>query len=92
MSDDVGERAQAAGPSTPVEVTGFNDLPDAGDLLQVVEDESRARSIAEFRAQEVRRVGLAPNQARMSLDQLFNRIQEGEVSDLMPDGSVARAV
>jgi len=82
MSDDVGERAQAAGPSTPVEVTGFNDLPDAGDLLQVVEDESRARSIAEFRAQEVRRVGLAPNQARMSLDQLFNRIQEGEVKDL----------
>ncbi|HEV8582016.1 MAG TPA: translation initiation factor IF-2 [Thermoanaerobaculia bacterium] len=82
MSDDVGRRAQAAGPSTPAEVTGFNDLPDAGDLLQVVEDESKARGIAEFRAQEQRRRGLAPTQARMSLDQLFNRIQEGEVKEL----------
>ena len=82
MSDDVGQRAQSAGPATPVEVTGFYDLPDAGDLLQVVEDESKARSIAEFRAQEERHRGLAPTQARLSLDQLFNRIQEGEVKDL----------
>jgi translation initiation factor IF-2 len=82
MSDDVGRRAQAAGPSTPAEVTGFNELPDAGDILQVVEDESKARGIAEFRAQEERRRGLAPTQARMSLDQLFNRIQEGEVKEL----------
>jgi translation initiation factor IF-2 len=82
MSDDLGHRAQSAGPSTPVEVTGFNDLPDAGDLLQVVEDESKARSIAEFRAQEQRRRGLAPSQARMSLDQLFKGIQEGEVKEL----------
>ncbi|MFL6235930.1 MAG: translation initiation factor IF-2, partial [Thermoanaerobaculia bacterium] len=82
MSDDLGHRAQQAGPSTPVEVTGFNDLPDAGDMLQVVEDESKARSIAEFRAQEQRRRGLAPSQARMSLDQLFTHIQEGEVKEL----------
>ncbi len=82
MSDDAGQRAQKAGPSTPVEVTGFNDLPDAGDTLQVVEDESKARSIAEFRAQESRRRGLAPSQARMSLDQLFTHIQEGEVKEL----------
>ncbi len=82
MSDDVGRRAQAAGPATPVEVTGFNELPDAGDLLQVVEDESKARGIADFRAQEERHRGLAPTQARLSLDQLFNRIQEGEVKDL----------
>ncbi|HEY2291296.1 MAG TPA: translation initiation factor IF-2 [Thermoanaerobaculia bacterium] len=82
MSDDLGHRAQQAGPSTPVEVTGFNDLPDAGDMLQVVEDESKARGIAEFRAQEQRRRGLAPSQARMSLDQLFTHIQEGEVKEL----------
>ncbi len=83
MSDDLGHRAQSAGPSTPVEVTGFNDLPDAGDILQVVEDESKARGIAEFRAQEQRRRGLASAPGRMmSLDQLFNRIQEGEVKDL----------
>ena len=82
MSDDLGHRSQEAGPSTPVEVTGFSDVPDAGDILQVVEDESKARSIAEFRAQESRRRGLAPTQGRMSLDQLFNRIQEGEVKEL----------
>jgi translation initiation factor IF-2 len=82
MSDDAGQRSQTAGPSTPVEVTGFNDLPDAGDTLQVVEDESKARGIAEFRAQESRRRGLAPSQARMSLDQLFTHIQEGEVKEL----------
>jgi len=82
MSDDAGRRAQKAGPSTPVEVTGFNDLPDAGDLLQVVEDESRARGIAEYRAQEVRSRDLNPTQGRLSLEQLFNRIQEGEVKDL----------
>jgi translation initiation factor IF-2 len=82
MSDDRGERATQAGPSTPVEVTGFNELPDAGDLLQVVEDESRARGIAEFRAQEVRRRDLTPTHGRLSLEQLFNRIQEGEVKEL----------
>ncbi|HEX4494849.1 MAG TPA: translation initiation factor IF-2 [Thermoanaerobaculia bacterium] len=82
MSDDAGQRSQKAGPSTPVEVTGFNDLPDAGDMLQVVEDEAKARSIAEFRSQESRRRGLAPSQARMSLDQLFTHIQEGEVKEL----------
>ena len=82
MSDDLGNRAQEAGPATPVEVTGFQDVPDAGDLLQVVEDESKARGIAEFRAQEERRRGLAPSQARMSLEQLFGRIQEGEVKEL----------
>jgi len=82
MSDDRGRRAQKAGPSTPVEVTGFNDLPDAGDLLQVVDDESRARGIAEYRAQEVRSRDLNPTQGRLSLEQLFNRIQEGDVKEL----------
>jgi translation initiation factor IF-2 len=82
MSDDVGNRIQEAGPSSPVEVTGFNDVPDAGDLLQVVEDESKARGIADYRSQEERRRGLAPTQARMSLEQLFGRIQEGDVKEL----------
>ena len=82
MSDDKGKRAQEAGPATPVEVTGFNDLPDAGDLLQVVEDESKARGIAEYRQQEQRRRDLAPGQGRLSLEQLFSRIQEGEVKEL----------
>jgi len=83
MSDDLGQRAQEAGPSTPVEVTGFNDLPNAGDLLQVVSDEAQARGIAGFRAQETRQRDLttaAP--ARMSLAQLFDRIQVGDVKEL----------
>jgi len=83
MSDDRGQRAQEAGPSTPVEVTGFNDLPNAGDLLQVVQDEAQARGIASFRQQESRQRDLstaAP--ARMSLAQLFDRIQEGDVKEL----------
>jgi translation initiation factor IF-2 len=83
MSDDRGERVQEAGPSTPVEVTGFNDLPNAGDLLQVVQDEAQARGIAGFRQQEHRQRDLstaAP--ARMSLAQLFDRIQEGDVKEL----------
>jgi translation initiation factor IF-2 len=82
MSDDTGKRAQQAGPSTPVEVTGFNELPDAGDLLQVVEDEIKARGIAEYRALEQRRKELAPAHGRLSLEQLFNRIQEGEAKEL----------
>jgi translation initiation factor IF-2 len=83
MSDELGERVQEAGPSTPVEVTGFNDLPNAGDLLQVVQDEAQARGIAGFRQQETRQRDLstaAP--ARMSLAQLFDRIQEGDVKEL----------
>jgi len=82
MSDDKGKRIQEAGPATPVEVTGFNDLPDAGDLMQVVEDESKARGIAEYRQQEQRSRDLAPGQGRLSLEQLFSRIQEGEVKEL----------
>jgi translation initiation factor IF-2 len=82
MSDELGRRVPSAGPSTPVEVTGFSDLPDAGDLLQVVEDETRARGIAEFRSQEERRRGLAASAGRLSLEQLFDRIQEGEAKDL----------
>ena len=82
MSDDTGKRVQQAGPATPVEVTGFNDLPDAGDLLQVVEDEIKARGIAEYRQLEQRRKELAPAHGRLSLEQLFNRIQEGEAKEL----------
>ncbi len=82
MSDDLGTRVKEAGPATPVEVTGFTEVPGAGDLFQVLADEPQARSIAEFRAQEERRKGLSPTQGRMSLEQLFSRIQEGEVKEL----------
>jgi translation initiation factor IF-2 len=82
MSDDLGKRAKEAGPATPVEVTGFNEVPDAGDLFQVLPDEIQARNIAEFRALENRKRDLAPGQGRLSLAQLFDRIQEGEIKEL----------
>ncbi|MCB1055360.1 MAG: translation initiation factor IF-2, partial [Acidobacteria bacterium] len=82
MSDDTGHRLKKAGPSTPVEVTGFNDVPMAGDVLQVLEDESKARGIAEFRRNEQRQRSLSPAQGRLSLDQLFTKISAGEVKEL----------
>ena len=82
MTDDLDRRIQAAGPSTPVGVTGFTDLPGAGDPFQVVEDEVKARGIAEFRALEERQKGLLPVQRALSLEQLFGRIQAGDVKEL----------
>ncbi|RMH17969.1 MAG: translation initiation factor IF-2, partial [Acidobacteria bacterium] len=82
MTDDRGERLDAAGPSTPVEVTGFNDLPSAGDLFQVVEDEAKARSITDFRRREERQRELQPKPSRMSLAQLFDRMEAGEAKEL----------
>jgi translation initiation factor IF-2 len=82
MTDEDGKRSLTAGPSTPVEITGFNELPEAGDLFQAVEDEVKARSIADFRRQEARVKELAPGAGRLSLEQLFNRIQTGEVKEL----------
>jgi translation initiation factor IF-2 len=82
MSNDLGERAAEAPPATPVEVTGFQDLPEAGDTFQVVADEGEAREVASYRQQEARRRELTPSQGRMSLDQLFDKIQEGQVKEL----------
>jgi translation initiation factor IF-2 len=81
MHDDSGKKLSEAGPATPVEVTGFEDLPQAGDPFQVSEDEVKARSIVSFRQQRERdRVSAASG--RLSLDQLFSKIQEGKIKDL----------
>jgi translation initiation factor IF-2 len=82
MSDDAGERIQEVGPATPVEVTGFSDVPQAGDVFQVVEEEAKARSIAEFRQLEERKRSLAPAMGKATLEQLFDRIQQGELKEL----------
>jgi translation initiation factor IF-2 len=81
MTDDRGARLTEAGPATPVEVTGFEDLPQAGDAFQVVEDETKARSVAAFRQLRERERAMAASQ-KLSLDQLFNKIQEGRIKDL----------
>ncbi len=81
MHDDQGAKVALAGPATPVEVTGFEDLPLAGDTFQVVEDEAKARSIVSFRQLKDRDKVMAAS-SRISLDQLFSRIQEGRIKEL----------
>ena len=82
MQNDVGQRTQTAEPATPVEVMGFDSVPEAGDPLQVVEDESLARSVAEFRQQELRQRELTPVAGKLSLDNLFEQIKDGGMKEL----------
>ncbi|MBL8113795.1 MAG: translation initiation factor IF-2, partial [Acidobacteria bacterium] len=81
MLDDHGRRVELAGPATPVEVMGFEDIPNAGDTLQVVDDEGKARQVSSFRSQKERDEVLAKS-ARMSLDSLFTRLKQGQAKDL----------
>ena len=81
MLDDRGQRVLEAGPATPVEVMGFDDIPNSGDSLQVVEDESKARQVTGFRQQKEREEALAKT-SRLSLDSLFTRMAKGEVKEL----------
>ena len=81
LVDDRGAKTQRAGPSSPVEVIGLPGVPSAGDVFQVVSDEGIAREIAEQRAQKQRAAELA-NSAKVSLDDLFAKIQEGSVKEL----------
>ncbi len=81
MVNDKGRRIKEAGPSTPVEITGLNDVPQAGDQFMVFEDEKKARSIGEKRA-SIRRESELKASARVSLDDLFNQIKEGEVKEV----------
>jgi translation initiation factor IF-2 len=82
MTDDRLQRVVESAPATAVEVTGFQDVPEAGDTFQAVDDEQKARSIVEFRQQEQRRRDLIPTVGRVSLEALFSRIEQGEIKDL----------
>ncbi len=82
LMDDLGNWVKEAPPSMPVEVAGFNDLPDAGDPFQVAAREAKARSVAEFRREEKRRIELAPTASGVSLESLFASLKEGEVKEL----------
>src|SRR5690625_3092719 len=82
LVDDKGERVDEAGPSVPVEVLGLQGTPEAGDALNVVESEGRAREIADYRAR-VTREKLAVTGARATLDQLLAQARvAGQVSEL----------
>ncbi|MEJ2025891.1 MAG: translation initiation factor IF-2 [Limibacillus sp.] len=81
LINDRGERTEEAGPSAPVEVLGLQGTPQAGDDFVVVEDETRAREIAEFRSEAKRQSELA-RAGRGSLEQMLSKIKEGEVKEL----------
>jgi len=80
MFDDKGRKLNSAGPSTPVEVLGFEELPMAGDTFIVIEDEKKARQIAEIRKQK------KEQQEKLSrglmLEEVFKKIEEGELKEL----------
>ncbi len=80
LFDDHGERIEKAGPGVPVEILGLSSVPSAGESFKVVVDEREARSIAEERALKRRQV--AQMRPHVTLDDLFERLQEGEVQEL----------
>ncbi|MBE3587096.1 MAG: translation initiation factor IF-2 [Thermoanaerobacteraceae bacterium] len=82
MMDYRGRRVKKAVPSMPVEVLGFSEVPQAGDLFYVVSDEKTARSIAEKRANRKREEEFKAAMPRVSLDDLFKQIKEGQVKEL----------
>jgi translation initiation factor IF-2 len=83
MQDFTGERVEAADPGMPVEVLGFDGVSDAGEFVQAVENDRRARQLAQERANRLKTEALARRQARkVSLDEVFARVQEGEIKEL----------
>ncbi|BCJ85306.1 translation initiation factor IF-2 [Effusibacillus dendaii] len=81
MVNDKGRRVKEAGPSYPVEILGLNDVPSAGDLFVVYDDERKARSLAEKRIAKHRQEQLGV-QSRVTLEDLYKQIQEGDVKEL----------
>lgn len=81
MMNDRGERLEAAPPSTPVEVLGFNEVPEAGDQLYATEDDKLSRQVAEERRAKIKSAQ-AKAKTAASLDDLFAQIQEGEMKQL----------
>ncbi|WP_230959094.1 translation initiation factor IF-2, partial [Bacillus amyloliquefaciens] len=81
MVNDLGRRVKTAGPSTPVEITGLNDVPQAGDQFLVFKDEKTARSVGEARASKQLEEQRS-DKAKLSLDDLFEQIKQGDVKDI----------
>ena len=81
MTDDKGRTVKAAGPSTPVEITGLAEVPGAGDVFNAVEDERMARQLVEQRKEEIK-AEAARQQTKVTLDNLFAQMQAGEMKEL----------
>ncbi len=82
MIDDKGRRVKEAKPSTPVEILGLSDVPSAGEVFIVHENDKSAKSYAETYLAQHKEEMLADTKTRMSLDDLFNQIQEGNLKEL----------
>ncbi|MBM7603281.1 translation initiation factor IF-2 [Metabacillus crassostreae] len=81
MVNDLGRRVKEAAPSTPVEVTGLSDVPQAGDQFMVFEDEKSARQVGEARAQKQIDAQRSEG-SKLSLDDLFEQIKQGDIKDI----------
>ena len=81
MLDDQGHQLESAGPSIPVEIIGLSGVPMAGDEFMALKDEKNAKQVSEHRQQKQRSKELAQS-SRLSLDKLYERMQEGEIKDL----------
>ena len=82
MMNDRGQRVKKIGPATPVEIMGFDELPEAGDSFVVVDEKAEAETIAELRQEKAKREATAKTGTKMSLDQLFSKMEEGELKEL----------
>ncbi len=81
MVNDLGRRVKTAGPSTPVEITGLNEVPQAGDRFVVFNDEKTARQIGEARSTQAIQAQRS-EKTRISLDNLFEHMKQGEMKDI----------
>lgn len=81
MNDDKGCEIREAGPSTPVEITGLSEVPEAGDIFHAVKDERMARELVEQRRHKEKEEQFS-NFKKVTLDNLFSQMEEGEIKDL----------
>ncbi len=82
MTDDKGKRVKEAGPSVPVEIQGLNDVPEAGEVVVVCDSEKEARNFAETFIDQHKEELLEDTKVRLSLDDLFDQIQAGNLKEL----------
>ncbi|MEF2733500.1 MAG: translation initiation factor IF-2, partial [Blautia sp.] len=82
MIDDKGRKVKEAGPSTPVEILGLSDVPNAGEILVVTENDKEAKNFAATFVSENKNRLLEETKAKMSLDDLFSQIQAGNLKEL----------
>lgn len=82
MIDDKGRRVKEAGPSTPVEILGLNDVPNAGEIIMAMDSDKEARNVAETFISEGKKKLLDDTKHKVSLDDIFEQIQAGNVKEL----------